>query len=134
MKKILLFIYLISILFTSLNASIFEDSLAQKEKKYEQSINVNMKSKLNNLFKNMENQSLVTDKNIVYYRPDSIKRRKAQKYIIWTRASVVSFDKGDFYYIVPEGYKIIQEKEGELYIDYDPSKEDNENLLMKQNF
>jgi len=90
---------------------------------YKRSVNLNIKEKINQIFNNFENQSVVEDKNIQYYRPEPLYRRPPRIFRIWTRASVTSIDNGKFYYIIPEGYRIVYEKEGEIYIDYQPMKE-----------
>jgi hypothetical protein len=125
--------FYLSILFI-VNSQSFASSIFNDPKKDIENTktveNEMLKSKLNNFLNKIENQSVVTDKNLIYYRPDEIKRREPNKYIIWTRADVVSFDNNQFLYIVPEGYKVIHEKEGEIYINYEPTEEE-ENLVIE---
>lgn len=87
-----------------------------------------VKQKLERDFQNFEKQSVVKDRNIQYIRQDPIKIRQPEKHLIWTRADVINIDK-DFLYIIPEGYRVIQEVAGEIYIDYEPTKE-QETLLL----
>jgi hypothetical protein len=130
MKKITFSVFTILIV---LNIQSFASIFEKKSEKIENDKTVEnemIKSKLNNFLNKIENQSVVSDRNLIYYRPDEIKRREPNKFVIWTRADVVSFDNNQFLYIVPEGYKIIHEKEGEVYINYEPSEEE-ENLIIE---
>lgn len=102
---------------------LFKDDNKELNKQYKSAVNYQVKEKINEIFNKYENQSLRKDENLIYYRPDMIKRRTPSKYLIWTRADAISFNNNSYLYIIPEGYKIIYEKEGEIYIDYEPTKE-----------
>ena len=117
------FILLIFLFNVSLFASFFsnDENIYKDKIHYKNSVELAVKEKVNELFNDFKNQSVVEDKNIQYYRPDPLYRRPPKIYRIWTRASVTSIDNGKFYYIIPEGYRILYEKEGEIYIDYLPN-------------
>ena len=132
-KILLLLLFVINFSYASFFSS---DTNMQKEfQHYKNTVNLNIKEKINKIFNDFQNQSMVEDKNIQYYRPDVIYRRPPRVFRIWTRASVTSIDNGKYYYIIPEGYRIIYEKEGELYIDYDPTKQKVPlNILQMNNY
>ena len=90
--------------------------------------NVLIKQNLEKKFNEFEKQSVQVSKDIQYTRIDPIQMREPNQYIIWTRADVVEIDS-DYLYVMPEGYRIIQETSGEFYINCDPIKE-NEVLLI----
>lgn len=121
MLKKIIFASILLISFS--NASWFSgnDKTKIDEQHYKNSVNLEIKEKINSIFEKFKNQSVVADKNIIYYRPDPIYRKAPKVFKIWTRADVVSFEHGKYYYIIPEGYKTIYEKEGEIYIDYQPT-------------
>jgi len=113
------------LLFSFLNASWFgnDNNEAITTQHYKNSINLELKQKINHIFEQFKNQSIVEDKNVIYYRPDPIYRKAPKILKIWTRADVISFEHGKYYYIIPEGYKTIYEKDEEIYIDYQPTAE-----------
>ena len=120
-KKLVIFS---TILFSFSNASWFSHNNEMKDMEhYKNTVNLQLKEKINHIFEQFKNQSIVKDKNIIYYRPDPIYRKPPKIFKIWTRADVISFEHGKYYYIVPEGYKTIYQKEGEIYIDYQPTAE-----------
>lgn len=79
-------------------------------------------------FNEMENQSIVKRKDLQYLRPDPIKIREPKKHLVWSRSDVIKIDN-NYLYIIPEGYRYLQEISGEIYIDYEPTKE-TENLML----
>lgn len=96
----------------------------------ESQINSIIKQNTERSLNEWENQSVIKRKDIQYFREDPIKIREPQKYIVWSRADVINIDN-DFLYVVPEGYRTMQEIAGELYIDYEPSKEE-ETLRLEE--
>ena len=119
--KVLLISLLVII--SNANAGWFSDDEETKinQTQLQNVVSLKLKEKINSIFNKFSNQSVTKDKNIIYYRPDPIYRKPPKIYKIWTRADIVSFEHGKYYYIVPEGYKTIYEKEGEIYIDYEPT-------------
>lgn len=96
----------------------------------ESQINSIIKQNTERSLNEWENQSVTKRKDIQYFREDPIKIREPEKFIVWSRADVINIDN-DFLYVVPEGYRTMQEVAGELYIDYEPSKEE-ETLRLEE--
>ena len=124
LKKIIFFSIILSV-------GVFARNFNNNEL-YKTNLQFKIENQINQLFNKYKYQTVVKDKNLIYYRPDKLKIVPPKMFYIWTRANITSIDNGKFYYIIPEGYRIVYQKEGEIYIE-SPDGTGNSNIEILNN-
>ena len=82
------------------------------------------------MFDDINTNQIVVDKDLQYIKPDPIKRRKPNQFLVWTRAEAISINNGEYIVVKPEGYSYVYETTSEIYIANEPTGEE-ESLLIK---
>lgn len=121
-KNLLSFFTCFLLLETNINADETDNNEYVKKQQ--------IKLKLQNMFDDINTNQIVVDKDLQYIKPDPIKRRKPNQFLVWTRAEAISINNGEYIVVKPEGYSYVYETTSEIYIANEPTGEE-ESLLIK---